>query len=120
MLCRSIVLYDDFADDRRVNRDFEFFDNGFGIVSKVQIFPHCRDRIKTDDPDNLAYLANRFRSACCVGLNEESYLLLETVEDANGKPVERFVSVGEKDGAYVFDGKGYKIVKQMGEELTVA
>ena len=120
VLCRSIVLYDDFADDRRVNRDFEFFDNGFGIVSKVQIFPHCRDRIKTDDPDNLAYLANRFRSACCVGLNEESYLLLETVEDANGKPVERFVSVGEKDGAYVFDGKGYKIVKQMGEELTVA
>jgi hypothetical protein len=119
VLCKSIILYDDFADDRRVARDFEFFDNGFGIVTKVQIFPHCMDRIKTEDADNLAYLANRFQSSRCVGLNQESYLLLETVPDASGRPRERFVSVGEKDGVYVFDRRGRKFCKGVGEELDV-
>ena len=119
VLCRSIILYDDFADDRHVARDFEFFDNGFGIVTKVQIFPHCMDRIKTEDADNLAYLAHRFQSSRCVGLNQESYLLLETVQAGAGQTRERFVSVGEKDGVYVFDRRGRKFRKGMGEELDV-
>lgn len=116
VLCNSIILYNDYADDRHVASDFEFFDNGFGLVSKIQVFPHCMDRIKTDDPDNLAYLAHRFRASCCVGMNQESYLLLDTRLEG-GKPVEHFTSVGEKDGVYVFDRLGRKTVKRQGEEL---
>jgi hypothetical protein len=116
VLCNSIILYNDYGDDRHVASDFEFFDNGFGIVRRLQVFPHCMDRIKTDDPDNLAYLAHRFRSSCCVGMNQDSYLLLETrMED--GEPREHFTSVGEKDGVYVFDRMGHKTVKRKGEEL---
>jgi hypothetical protein len=114
VFCNSIILYNDYADDRHVASDFEFFDNGFGIVTRVQVFPHCMDRIKTDDADNLAYLAHRFQSSCCVGMNQESYLLRES---AGGR--ERFTSVGEKDGVYVFDRMGRKTVKRMGEELEL-
>jgi peptidase E len=110
VLCNSIILYDDFADDRHVARDFEFFDNGFGIETRIQVFPHCMDRIKTDDPDNLAYLAHRFQSGACVGLNQESYLLREQ---------DRYTSVGERDGVYVFDRQGRKSVKRHGEALEL-
>ena len=94
VLCNSIILYNDYGDDRRVASDFEFFDNGFGLVTKVQVFPHCMDRIKTDDPDNLAYLAHRFPSSHCVGMNQESYLLMETYLDG-AEIREKATSMGE-------------------------
>ena len=118
VLCNSIILYNDYAEDRHVASDFEFFENGFGLVTEVQVFPHCMDRIKTDDPDNLAYLAHRFQASCCVGMNQESYLLMETVSEA-GQKRERFTSVGEKDGVYVFDRFGRKVLKKMGEEVAL-
>lgn len=119
VLCNRIILYDDYGKDRHVARDFEFFDNGFGIVTKIQVFPHAMERIKTEDADNLAYLAHRFQSSCCVGMNEESFLLLETYLDVAGLPRERFVSVGEKDAVYVFDRLGRKSRKDKGEELVL-
>ncbi len=119
VLCNSIILYDDYGLDRHVASDFEFFDNGFGMVTKVQFFPHCMDRIKTEDADNLAYLAHRFRSSCCVGLNQESYLLAETVATRDGSLRERFTSMGEKDSVYIFDAMGRKILKKQGEELDL-
>ena len=119
LLCNSIILYDDYAEARRIGRDFEFFDTGFGIVSSIQVFPHCMDRIKTDDPDNLAYLAHRFPSGACLGMNQESYLLREMVPDGTGQEQERFTSVGDKDGVYVFDPSGRKVVKRKGEVLDL-
>jgi hypothetical protein len=118
VLCNSIILYDDFADARNPAIDFEFFDNGFGMVTKLQFFPHCQDRIKTEDADNLAYLAHRFKSTCCVGLNQESYLLAETIDDS-GKQREHFTSIGDKDGVYVFDQMGHKVMKRQGEALEI-
>jgi len=118
VLCNSIILYNDYGDDRQVARDFEFFDNGFGLVTKVQVFPHCMDRIKTDDPDNLAYLAHRFQSANCVGMNQESYLLMETFQEG-AEVRERATSVGEKDGVYLFDRMGRKTVKRTGEQIPL-
>ncbi|MBI5497247.1 MAG: Type 1 glutamine amidotransferase-like domain-containing protein [Deltaproteobacteria bacterium] len=120
VLCNRIILYDDFGEDRHVARDFEFFDNGFGIVTKIQVFPHCMDRIKTDDPDNLAYLAHRFESSCCLGMNQESFLLMETVADGADATRERFVSMGEKDAVWVFDKTGRKTPKGNGEELALS
>ena len=52
-------------------REFEFFDNGFGLITKLTLFPHCLDRIKTKHPDTLSYLAHRFRSSICVGLDHD-------------------------------------------------
>jgi len=117
VMCNRIILYDDYAGDRQQVHDCEFFDNGFGVVSKIQVFPHAMDRIKTDDADNLAYLAHRFDSSCCVGMNAESFLLQESTADAHGAQQERFYSVGEKDAVYVFDRQGRKVRKERGEEI---
>jgi hypothetical protein len=76
------------------------------------------DRIKTDDADNLAYLARRFGASCCVGMNQESYLLRE-IRDEGVVPREHFTSMGEKDGVYVFDALGRKAMKSKGEEIVL-
>ena len=119
ILCDKIILYDDFHQDRGMGRrDFEFFDNGLGLVSKIRLFPHCMERVKTDDLDNLTYLAYRFEGSACVGLNQESYLLLETYVK-EGRIYERFQSLGDQDGVYVFDPGGQKICHKRGEELLL-
>jgi len=119
VLCSKIILYDDAArHEGRPPREYEFFDNGFGLVSKLILFPHCRDRIAMDDPDNLAYLAQRFRGALCVGLDEESFLLLDTYRKGK-QEYERFASVGPHDGVYLFDASGEKVIMQAGHELIL-
>ncbi len=105
--CERIIVYDDFSSDRR---EFQLFDRGFGLVRQLQLFPHCDDRIQTDDPDNLAYLAYRFQNRICVGLNQESYLLLES---------HRCTSVGHGDGVYVFDSAGNKRRYDYGQEISL-
>lgn len=119
-LADKVIVYDDFGHraEGGHGREFEFFDNGLGLVTKVAIFPHCMDRIQTDEPDNLSYLANRFSSGPCVGLNEESFLLVETVQDPQtGSVCDRFVSIGHGDGVYVFDQSGRKICRRFGETV---
>lgn len=119
-LAEKIIIFDDFWGDGQTNarKEFEFFDNGLGLVSKITLFPHCMDRIQTDDPDNLAYLANRFSSGPCVGLNQDSFLLAETFDDPQlGAVRERYVSIGESDGVYVFDRHGNKSRRDFGQEV---
>lgn len=119
VLCEKIIVFDDFGEERGEGRqEFEFFDHGLGLVSKIKLFPHCMERVKTDDPDNLCYLAHRFEGTTCVGLNQESFLLLET--DARGDRVyESFTSVGQGDGVYVFDPGGRKIRLDYGQQLSL-
>jgi hypothetical protein len=100
VLCERVIVYDDFATDP-FRREFRLIDRGLGLVGALQILPHCRDRIHTDDPDNLAYLARRFASHACVGLNEESFLLV----DLAGPTVR---SVGTHDAVIVFGPDGVK------------
>ncbi len=100
VLCERVIVYDDFASDP-FRREFRLIDRGLGLVGALQILPHCADRIQTDDPDNLAYLARRFASHACVGLNEESFLLVDL-----GVPEVR--SVGVHDGVHVFGPDGVK------------
>jgi hypothetical protein len=119
-LAEKIIIYDDFSGDgqARPRKEFEFYDNGLGLVSKVTLFPHCMDRIQTDDRDNLAYLAHRFSTGPCVGLNEDSFLLVEPYHDPRlGCVRERYMSVGEHDGVYVFDRRGDKTCRRFGEEV---
>jgi hypothetical protein len=54
-----------------------------------------------------------------VGLNEESFLLLDTEQASDGRLYPRFTSVGEKDGVYVFDPSGQKIRVDYGGEVIV-
>ncbi|MBI3926268.1 MAG: Type 1 glutamine amidotransferase-like domain-containing protein [Armatimonadetes bacterium] len=111
LLCERIIIYNDFATEFAPRREFQLFDRGFGLVRHLQLFPHCMDRIQTDDPDNLAYLAVRFQNRTCVGLNEDSFLLMEA------DPELRFTSVGSRDGVYVFDPSGAKIRYDRGQTI---
>lgn len=100
VLCERMIIYDDFARDPK-KREFRLHDRGLGLVGGVQILPHCMDRIHTDDPDNLAYLARRFSSHVCVGLNQESFLLVEP-------GASKATAVGLHDAVYVFGPDGAK------------
>ncbi|MBI5609936.1 MAG: Type 1 glutamine amidotransferase-like domain-containing protein [Deltaproteobacteria bacterium] len=111
VLCERMIIYDNFSPDP-ARREFRLIDRGLGLVGGVQVLPHCMDRIHTDDPDNLAYLARRFSSHRCVGLNEESFLL---VEPSTGQAM----SVGEHDGVYVFGADGVKWRFHAGERVPL-
>ncbi|PKK88489.1 MAG: hypothetical protein CVV64_18465 [Candidatus Wallbacteria bacterium HGW-Wallbacteria-1] len=121
-LSDKVIVFDDFGNDQSDGgkKEFEFFDRGLGLVNRVTLFPHCMDRIQTDDPDNLSYLANRFSTGPCVGLNENSFLLVETVREAEtGGVRDRYVSVGKRDGVYVFDRSGHKHCRTFGQEIQI-
>lgn len=109
VLCERVIIYDDFATRRR---DFQLYDRGLALVRDIQLFPHCMERIQTDDPDNLAYLARRFRHHACVGLNQRSFLLFEP-------GAHRATSVGEGDCVFVFDPEGRKLSYHKGEAIPV-
>jgi len=107
VLCERIIVYDDFAE---TPRDFQLYDRGLALVRDMQLFPHCMERIQTDDRDNLAYLARRFRHHVCVGLNQRSFLLHELWP-------RRAMSWGADDGVYVFGPEGDKRCYRTGEEV---
>lgn len=107
VLCERIIVYNDFAE---TPRDFQLYDRGLGLVRDLQLFPHCMERIQTDDPDNLAYLARRFRHQVCVGLNQRSFLLHELSP-------RRATSWGADDGVYVFGPDGEKHCYRLGEDV---
>ncbi|HMV69001.1 MAG TPA: Type 1 glutamine amidotransferase-like domain-containing protein [Myxococcota bacterium] len=111
VLCERIIVYDQHASDPQ-RRDFRLLDRGLGLVGGVQVLPHCMDRIQTDDPDNLAYLARRFSTRLCVGLNRESFLELDLAG-----PVA--TSVGAHDGVYVFGPDGVKTRYDRGERVPL-
>jgi peptidase E len=107
VLCERVIVYDDMAETRR---DFQLYDRGLELVRDIQLFPHCMERIQTDDPDNLAYLARRFRHHVCVGLNQRSFLLLEMSP-------RRAISKGDEDGVYVFGPDGDKLCYRAGQAI---
>lgn len=120
-LCDNIVVFDDNSNEWTNSNnlfDFELFDVGFGLVKKIQIFPHCKDYIHMDDPDTITYTAERFNRSMCVGLDQESFLLLQTYEE-NGKEYERFTSVGNTEGLYLFNKDGTIKTTNFGEELVL-
>lgn len=107
VLCERVIIYDDFSATRR---DFQLYDRGLALVRDIQLFPHCMERIQTDDADNLAYLARRFRHHACVGLNQRSFLLFELGPH-------RATSIGGDDCVFVFDPEGRKIRYHRGEVI---
>ena len=107
MCCERIIIYNDFEQER----EFQLYDRGFGLIRELQLFPHCMDRIQTDDRDNLTYLSHRFRHRVCVGLNQESFLQVEF------SPEVRAASLGTRDGVYVFDRQGNKARYNAGEVI---
>ena len=111
VLCERMVIYDDYAVDP-ARREFRLYDRGLGLLGGLQVLPHCDDRIHTDDPDNLAYLARRFATHHCVGLNENSLLLVDFSDGST-------TSLGERDGVYVFGPDGRKWRYDRGERLAV-
>jgi peptidase E len=120
-LCENIISFDDNSTEwtnSKTMYDFELFDLGFGLVKKVQIFPHCKEYIHMDDPDTITYIAERFKMSMCVGMDQNSFLLLETYEE-NGKEYEKFTSVGKEEGLYIFNDTGKIHTTSYGEELVL-
>lgn len=120
-LCDYTVVFDE--DSREWTRDqgmpdYELFDKGFGLVSKIQLFPHCKDYIDMDDPDTIAYTAARFNRSLCVGLDQHSFLQLETYRE-QGQEFERFSSVGRDEGVYLLRADGQVYETRRGEELAL-
>lgn len=111
VMCERVILYNEFSGDP-LRRDFHLHAQGLGLVGGIQVLPHCMDRIQTDDPDNLAYLARRFSTRVCAGLNEESFLFVELEHS-------RATSVGAHDGVYVFGPDGIKWCYRQGEALEL-
>lgn len=109
VLCERVIIYNDLAE---TPRDFQLYDRGLEVVRELQLFPHCMERIQTDDADNLSYLAHRFRHHICVGLNQRSFLMLETSP-------RRAISMGPEDGVYVFGPEGGKTCYGHGERIPV-
>ncbi len=119
-LCDKIIVLDDNSNEWAGKNmyDYELFDVGFGLVKKVQIFPHCRDYIHLEDSDTITYTVERFKDTMCVGLDENSFLLLETYQE-NGQEFERFSSIGKKDGLYLFNKNGNVKITNYSEELNL-
>jgi len=120
-LCDYLVVFDEDSHEWTGSErmyDFELFDKGFGLVTKVQLFPHCRDYITMEDPDTIAYTAARFNRSLCVGLDQQSFLLMETYAHQQ-QEYERFLSVGQEEGLYLFQPDGRVEVKHYGEELSL-
>jgi hypothetical protein len=111
VLCERIILYDDHSPDPE-RREFRLYDQGFGLLGGLQVLPHCMDRIHTHDPDNLAYLARRFAQKTCVGLNQDSFLLVEPGEG-------RATSVGSGDAVYLFGPDGVRQRFDHGERVPM-
>ncbi|MFT5459158.1 MAG: hypothetical protein ACI9K2_005668 [Myxococcota bacterium] len=78
-LGRRVVVFHDKSEPRS---EFQLLENGVGLVEGLQVFPHCTDRVQTQDPANLAYLAARFSRRVCVGLNAGSVLDLRPIGGA--------------------------------------
>lgn len=120
-LCDYLVVFDDSSNEwTRSSRmyDFELFDKGFGLVTKIQLFPHCKDYIAMEDPDTVAYTAARFNRSLCVGLDQRSFLQMETYQH-EGREYERFASVGAREGLYLLHANGEVEIKHTGEELVL-
>ncbi|MCA9491308.1 MAG: Type 1 glutamine amidotransferase-like domain-containing protein [Myxococcales bacterium] len=98
-LGRRVVVFNDKGNPRQ---EFQILENGLRLVEGLQIFPHVTDRVQTEDPANLAYLAARFHHRACVGLNQGSVLELMP---AGGRW--RATSVGDED-VVVFGRTGEK------------
>lgn len=111
LLCDRMIVYDDY-NPHPEQREFQLFHRGLGLVGGLQVMPHCMDRIQTDDPDNLAYLARRFSTHICAGLNEESFLLVDLAAPSA-------TSVGLHDGVYVFGPAGVKMRYGPGESIPL-
>lgn len=111
VLCERMIVYDNFSSDPS-RREFRLWDQGLGLIGGLQILPHCMDRIQTDDGDNLAYLARRFSTHLCVGLNEESFLLVEPSKPAA-------TAIGRNDGVYVFGPSGIKQRYNFGADVPL-
>lgn len=120
-LCEYVVVFDEDSNEWTGTQrmyDFELFDKGFGLVSKIQLFPHCKDYIAIEDPDTIAYTAARFNRSLCVGLDQHSFLLMETYRHQE-REYERFSSVGQDEGLYLFRPSGQVEVVKYGVELKL-
>ena len=110
---RIVVYHDDHVDRHHT---FELLGRGMGLVSRVLVLPRHVQRIRQDSCDHLAFLARRFGQRVCVGLEDKSLLLMETVW-SEGQERSRYAAM--RGGAVHFTRDGEVRRLTAGSELAV-
>lgn len=110
VLGRRVVV---FHDRRNPRQEFQMYERGLGLFQGIQVLPHVKDRVQTENEHNLAYLASRFSTRLCVGLNAGSTLALGPGSDGW-----QASSVGEED-VVVFGVGGEKRRYKPGEQVLL-
>lgn len=68
---RIVLFYDDPPEGSAVP---EVFDTGLGVLPGAVFLPHARRRLRLDDRERVALMANRFGPQPCVGLECGAHL----------------------------------------------
>jgi Peptidase family S51 len=70
VLTERVVLFHDSPPQGRGNA--EIYDDGLGLVPSVVALPHAAARLRLEDPRRVGIMAERFKPATCVALDEGS------------------------------------------------
>lgn len=62
----------------------EIYGDGLGLIGEVVLLPHARRRLRVDDVMRMATMAQRFRPATCVVLDDQARLDLGPTGDLPG------------------------------------
>jgi len=93
---RVVLFYDDPPDGPTHP---EILDRGLGLVKDVVLLPHARQRLRLDDRDRVALLAQRFGPTACLGLENGAWLARDGDEWINRGLEQAAVRLTEDGGA---------------------
>ena len=71
LMDRIVLFYDDPPEGKG---HAEMFDSGLDIVRGLRLFPHARQRLRTQDPARMARLVNRLSPAAVIGMQAGAWL----------------------------------------------
>lgn len=92
VLTERIVLYYDDPPDGPSQP--ELLGDGLGLVKDVVLLPHARQRLRLDDVDRVALLAQRFAPTACIGLENGAWLARDGEEWVNRTLEDTAVQLG--------------------------
>jgi hypothetical protein len=92
---RIVLFYDDPPEGKG---HAEMFDVGMGIVQGVRLFPHARQRLRTQNPARMARLVQRLSPAAVVAMEAGAWL--------EHTPQHGWVDRSDPGSCWTWDGHG--------------
>lgn len=106
----------------KIGCPLEAYDRGTGLIENLIIFPHADDYnyISSVHNNNLSFYALRHLGKVCIGLNQYSFLQINTYLDEETNTIKtHYVSMGE-DPMIIFCKKGNRIELKKENQLKAA